>query len=69
MKGEHLLVGLLLSAYPVLAYIDPGTGSAVAGSIWPIILMIIGAIGAFFAKYFIRPVKQACLKIAGLIKK
>ena len=41
-----------------IAYIDPGTGSAVAGSIWPFILMILGAIGAFFVKWLVKPIKK-----------
>lgn len=52
MKGG--IFGLL-----TIAYIDPGTGGAVAGSIWPFILMLLGAIGAFFVKWFIRPIKKA----------
>jgi hypothetical protein len=51
MKGGAL-------GFLTIAYIDPGTGSAVAGSLWPFILMILGVIGAFFVKWFIRPIKR-----------
>ena len=39
------------------AYIDPGTGGMIVGSIWPIILAFFAAIGAFLVKVFWRPVK------------
>jgi hypothetical protein len=58
MKRGVWAFGLILFSTSAVAYIDPGTGSAVAGSIWPIILMILGAIGAFFAKWFIKPIKK-----------
>jgi len=39
------------------AYIDAGTGSMLLGAIGPMIGIILAAIGAFFLKYFIKPVK------------
>ena len=41
-----------------LAYIDPGTGSIIAGSIWPIIVAFFSAVGAFLIKYFWHPIKN-----------
>ena len=67
MKKGAIILGLLTATAPVLAYIDPGTGSAIAGSIWPFILMVLGVIGAFFVKYFFRPIRKACAKVWSLI--
>ena len=67
MKRVVILVGLLITVPSVMAYIDPGTGSAIAGSIWPFILMVLGAIGAFFVKYFFKPIKNACTKVWSFI--
>lgn len=39
-------------------YIDPGTGSAIFGSVWPMILAIFTAIGAFLAKWLWKPIKR-----------
>ncbi len=43
-------------------YIDPGTGGMLVGSIWPMILTVLAAIGGFFAKWFYKPVKNWLLK-------
>jgi hypothetical protein len=50
--------GSLIAFKSSLAYIDPGTGGMIAGSIWPVILGGLTAIGAFFAKYFFQPIKK-----------
>ncbi len=60
MKGVLAALMIIVSSTAVLAYIDPGTGSAIAGSVWPFILMILTAIGAFFVKWFFKPIKHAC---------
>ena len=39
-------------------YIDPGTGGMVVGSVWPMVLLILGAIGGFFVKWFYKPIKN-----------
>ncbi len=69
MKGWLIAFSLLLNALLVSAYIDPGTGNAIAGSIWPFILMILGAIGAFFVKYFFKPIKHVCKAAWHLIRR
>lgn len=69
MKGVLAALLLIISSTAVLAYIDPGTGSAVAGSLWPFILMILGAIGAFFVKWFFKPIKHACHHILHKIRR
>ncbi len=40
-----------------ISYIDPGTGAAMAGSIWPLIVAFFAAIGAFITKIFWTPIK------------
>jgi hypothetical protein len=47
----------LITSKTVLAYIDPGTGSVVASSIWPLIVAVFSAIGGFLIKYFWSPIK------------
>ena len=69
MKGVLAALMIIASSTAVLAYIDPGTGSAIAGSIWPFILMILGAIGAFFAKWLFKPIKHACHHILHKIRR
>ncbi|MEM3154145.1 MAG: hypothetical protein QW165_01085 [Candidatus Woesearchaeota archaeon] len=59
MKRGIWALGIIIGANSATAYIDPGTGSAVAGSIWPFILMLLGAIGAFFSRWLIKPLKKA----------
>ena len=69
MKKGLLIFWLLTSSTSVLAYIDPGTGTAIAGSIWPFILMVLGAIGAFFIKYFFSPIKKTCVRVWSFLVK
>lgn len=57
-KGVIFGTCFLLFSKSVLAYIDIGTGSMLLGSIGPIIGLILAAIGAFFLKRFINPVKS-----------
>jgi len=51
-----LITVALLSVEQALAYIDPGTGGMIIGSIWPFIVAVFAAIGGFFLKFF-RPIK------------
>jgi hypothetical protein len=46
------------SAPAAFAYLDPGTGGMILGSIWPIILSIVAVIVGFFIKYFFTPIKK-----------
>lgn len=47
-------------------YIDPGTGGMIiGGTIWPFIVAIFAAIGAFLAKVFWEPIKKAAKRISG----
>jgi len=48
---------MLILSKSALAYIDPGTGSAMLGSVWPVLVGILSAIGAFLIKYFWDPIK------------
>ncbi|MBA3064252.1 hypothetical protein FP803_02330 [Candidatus Woesearchaeota archaeon] len=68
-KFCFLVLGILLCTTKVSAYVDPGTGGMIIGSIWPFILAILAAIGGFFFKYFFKPIKKTFLKLWKLIKK
>lgn len=43
-------------------YLDPGTGSAIVGSLWPMVLAIFSAIGIFLTKIFWKPIKNIFTK-------
>ena len=61
MKKKRLLmafISILILSKSSLAYIDPGTGSAMLGSVWPVLVGILSAIGAFLIKYFWDPIKS-----------
>ena len=45
------------------AYLDPGTGGVIIGSIWPLIVALFSAIGAFIIKWFWKPIKRAFSRI------
>jgi len=64
-----LLIGFFLLSKGVFAYIDPGTGAAIVGSILPLIAAIFTAIIAFLVKYFWEPIKKFVSKLRVLIKK
>jgi len=53
----------------VSAYIDPGTGGMVVGSVWPFILGVFAAIGGFFLECFFKPIKKGVLKLWSKIKR
>lgn len=65
-----LLAGIILLAVPqALAYIDPGTGGIILGSIWPYIVMIAAAIGGVIVKVFFRPIKKLFTNSVSLFKR
>ena len=51
-------IGFILLSRSALAYINPGTGSAVAGTLWPLIIIVFSTIGAFLIKNFWTPIKK-----------
>lgn len=59
-----LTLGLtfILLSQTVFAYLDPGTGSVIAGSLWPLILAFFGAVGAFVVKHFWSPIRRGFSK-------
>jgi len=64
-----LVLVILLCTTKVSAYVDPGTGGMIIGSVWPFILAILAAIGGLFFKYFFKPIKKTLLKLWKLTKK
>ena len=68
-KKLILVSAILLCTLKVSAYIDPGKGGMIIGSVWPFILAILAAIGGFFFRYFFKPIKKTFLKLWKLIKK
>ena len=54
---------ILLLSQQALAYIDPGTGGVIAGSVLNFIYVILLAIGGFIAAYMYRPVKRFILRM------
>lgn len=66
-----VLVSFIMLIYlstDVLAYLDPGTGGAIVGSLWPLILIFFSTIGAFFVKRFWKPIKRLFSKSQGTIE-
>ena len=53
----------LINLNSILAYIDPGLGSAIAGSIWPLIIAFFSSIFVFILKYFWNPIKKGFSKL------
>lgn len=41
-----------------IAYINPGTGGIIIGSLWPLIVALFTALVAFLIKYFWKPIKK-----------
>jgi hypothetical protein len=62
---KTLVIGLvgLFSLNQAQAYIDPGTGGVIAGSLWPAIVAFFTAVAAFLVKHFWMPIKKVILKI------
>ena len=56
---------LVLLSNNAFAYIDPGTGSIIAGSLWPMIVAFFSAVLAFFVKWFWRPIKKFFMRLKG----
>ncbi len=52
-----------------LAYLDPGTGGMIINTIWPLIVTLFAAIGAFFVKWFWKPIKRSFSKLIVSTKK
>ena len=59
-KTLYLLLGLIELNF-ALAYIDPGTGGMIAGSVWPFVVGLLGIVGGFFVKFFFKPIKKGVL--------
>jgi len=68
-KSFLLISVILLFSMKASAYIDPGTGGMIVGSIWPYILLVLSLIGGFFIKYFFKPIKRTFLRLWKIIKK
>ena len=64
-----LFIYIIALSNTTLAYLDPGTGGAIIGSIWPLIVIIFSTIGAFIVKWFWNPIKKVFSKIIGINKK
>ena len=63
-----IFTGLIFLSTNVLAYINPGTGGAIIGSLWPLILVFFSALGAFIVKWFWKPIKRTFSKVLSPIK-
>lgn len=48
-------------------YLDPGTGVAVAGSVWNIVVAFFAAVVAWIVKYFWKPIKKAFRKAVNAV--
>ena len=58
-----LILSTIINSTSILAYIDPGTGGMIAGSVWPFVVGILATIGAFFSKSLFRPIKKMFFKL------
>jgi len=56
-------VSVALSSEAAFSYLDPGTGGAILGSLWPLLIALFMSIGAFLTKYFWKPIKGIFSKI------
>ena len=59
-------IGLVALSKSVFAYLNPGTGWVLLNTIWPLLVAIFVAVGAYYTKYFWRPIKK---KISKVLKK
>ena len=66
MKKFLFAASVLTINSAAFAYIDPGTGVAVIGSLGPLVLAFFSAILAFLVKVFWNPIKKAFLKFKNL---
>lgn len=62
-KMFFLTVIIIFQVNLASAYIDPGTGGMVLGSIWPFIVAVFAAIGGFFVKFFYKPIKRGFVSL------
>ncbi|MBL7197684.1 MAG: hypothetical protein ISS47_06260 [Candidatus Omnitrophica bacterium] len=60
--------GIVFSSKAVFGYIDPGTGSIIASSLWPLIVAFFSTVVAFLIKYFWKPIKKIYSKLLRLEK-
>ncbi|PIN73860.1 hypothetical protein COV20_01970 [Candidatus Woesearchaeota archaeon CG10_big_fil_rev_8_21_14_0_10_45_16] len=63
MKWSCCILAISISSVSAAAYIDPGTGGMITGSLWPVIVGIVTAVGGFCARYFYRPVKKRVISL------
>lgn len=54
-----------LTAEAAFAYIDPGTGAVVVGSVWPLIAAALSAAAALAVKRFWSPLKSHAGRVFG----
>ena len=66
MKKTAFTISALTTVSAAFAYIDPGTGVAVIGSLGPLVLAFFSAILAFLIKVFWNPIKSLFLKFKNL---
>jgi len=64
-----ILIESIFLSTSVFAYLNPGTGAAIIGSLWPLILIFFSAMLAFAIKWFWRPIKKAFSKMLLALKK
>ena len=62
-KSIVLIVIIVLLSQNVLAYLNPGLGSLIIGSLWPLIVGGFVVAGAFVVKRFWNPIKNGVSKI------
>jgi len=63
MKKKIAIAMILLNSQLAFAYIDPGTGGAILGSIWGTVVAVFGLVITFFVTFFIKPIKSWFSKI------
>ena len=62
-----MFAGSFIAIESAFAYVDPGIGFAISGSLWPLMFAIFSAISAFVVKYFWTPIKKEFLKLRSLV--
>ncbi len=62
------LILIMSSVSSVSAYIDPGTGGMILGSIWSTIAAVFAIISAFLVRHFIEPIKRRIRELWTRIK-
>ena len=72
LKKRGILLGVVffsLTAEAALAYVDPGTGAVVVGSVWPLLAAALSAVVALLVKRFWKPLRSCALRILGSRRK